>query len=418
MQGVDTVNSPANILVINHYAGSPKHGMEYRPYYVGREWVRLGHQVTVVAASYSHLRISAPECTGRVSEEWIEGIRYLWYPTPSYQGNGLGRARNIFSFVRQVWLDARRLARAYRPQLVIASSTYPFDIHPARRIARASGAKLVYEVQDLWPLTPIEVGGMSPWHPFIMLMQSAEDYAYRHVDHVVSVLPKTIDHMCAHGLDRAKFHYVPNGIACDEWKVDDAELPPEHRRALDQARAEGRFVLGYAGGHAITNALDTLIDAAQFMQTAPVSVVLVGAGTEKQRLQEKAGKLGLPNIVFLPPLPKPLIPSLLHQFDACYLGWTHCPLYRFGVGPNKLIDYLMSGRPVIHAVDAGNDLVAEAGCGVSVPPENPQAVADAVTKLLNMTAAERSALGQRGRDHAMRYHEYGYLARQYLEAVA
>jgi hypothetical protein len=71
-----------NILLSNHYAGSPQHGMEYRPYYLAREWVRLGHHVTIVAASRSHLRMRNPQLQSGLAEEWIDGIRYVWLDAP------------------------------------------------------------------------------------------------------------------------------------------------------------------------------------------------------------------------------------------------------------------------------------------------------------------------------------------------
>lgn len=142
------------ILLINHYAGSPKHGMEFRPYYLAREWVRAGHQVLILAASHSHVRATQPKPGG----ETIDGIGYCWYETPAYEGNGLGRVRNIWAFCRQVWKDAEILARDFQPDVVIASSTYPMDVWVARRVAWLAKAKLVYEVHDLWPLSPIEHG--------------------------------------------------------------------------------------------------------------------------------------------------------------------------------------------------------------------------------------------------------------------
>ena len=184
------------LLLINHYAGSPRHGMEFRPYYLAREWVRAGHQVLILAASQSHVRSTQPRPGG----ETIDGIAYCWYDTPEYQGNGLGRVRNIWSFCRQVWGDADILAREFQPDAVIASSTYPMDIWLARRIARRANqlrsapaggrTQLVYEVHDLWPLSPIELSGMSPRHPFALLCQKAENDAYRDADRVVSMLPK------------------------------------------------------------------------------------------------------------------------------------------------------------------------------------------------------------------------------------
>ncbi len=150
-----------NILLINHYAGSPRHGMEYRPYYLAREWVRAGHQVQIVAASYSHVRSHQPEMGSQPLDETLDGVRYRWLPVPGYLGNGIGRVKNIWAFLSRLWRDSPRIVREFKPSVVIASSTYPMDIWVARRIAHLAGAKLVYEVHDLWPASPIEVSGLS-----------------------------------------------------------------------------------------------------------------------------------------------------------------------------------------------------------------------------------------------------------------
>ena len=88
-----------NILLINHYAGSPRHGMEFRPYYLAREWVQAGHNVTIVAASFSHLRSRNPVISSVITEELIDGIRYVWLKSSSYEGNGVGRIRNMLQFI-------------------------------------------------------------------------------------------------------------------------------------------------------------------------------------------------------------------------------------------------------------------------------------------------------------------------------
>jgi len=406
-----------NILLINHYAGSPRHGMEYRPYYLAREWVRAGHDVTIVAASFSHLRRDPPSCTGTVCHEKIDGIRYVWLPTPAYQGNGAGRVVNIFTFVARLYAYGRRLARQFKPQAVIASSTYPFDIYPASRIARVAGARLLFEVHDLWPLTLIELGGMSPRHPFIMLMQLAENRAYRTSEQVVSMLPKACSYMVEHGMAPGKFAYLPNGIVIEEWQEDCATLPEQHRTLLEGLRGEGNFIVGYAGGHGVSNALDQLLEAASLLKDKPVSLVMVGQGPEKAALQRRAATLQLSNMHFLPAVGKSAIPALLAATDALYIGWSRKPIYRFGICPNKLMDYMMAAKPVIHAVEAGNDLVSESGCGISVPPEDPHAIADAVIRLMGMSESERENLGALGRAYVLQHHDYRVLAQRFLELM-
>jgi glycosyltransferase involved in cell wall biosynthesis len=103
--------------------------------------------------------------------------------------------------------------------------------------------------------------------------------------------------------------------------------------------------------------------------------------------------------------------------DALYIGWLRRPIYRFGIGPNKMLDYLMSARPIIHGVEAGNDPVAESGCGVSIPPENPAALADAIRDLSRVDRDARLAMGARGRQFALAHHDFRVLARRFMDVA-
>ena len=412
-----------NILYLNHYAGSPRHGMEYRPYYLAREWVQAGHAVRMLAGDFSHVRARQPDQAGTRHHELIDGIDYHWYPTPAYAGNGLGRVQNIWRFLRQVWREAGRIVREFRPDIVIASSTYPMDIWVAHRIvklARQQGldCRLVFEVHDLWPLSPIELGGMSPSHPFIRLCQAAENYAYRHADVVVSMLPKVAGHMQDHGLDLRKLHIVPNGITLDEWQGNPPPLREDvaqHMRACKQA---GLQLVGYAGSHGTPNALDVMLQAAALLRDAPLAFVLVGDGHEKAALQAQAQQLGLQNVAFFDPIPKAQIPSFLAVTDIAYIGWQHVSIYRFGIAPNKLMDYMMARCVVLHSVEAGNDPVAEAGCGITVPPADPAAIADGLRQLAALDAGARARMGDAGRQFVLEHHTYPVLARRFLQACA
>ncbi len=408
------------LLYINHYAGGPAYGMEHRPYYLAREWTRAGHDVLLVGASFSHLRSRQPEITGTYSREDRDGIRFVWCRTPAYTGNGAGRVLNIATFLyrlrrRRRWLDMV-------PDVVIASSTYPADMGVARRIAAAHGALLVWEVHDIWPLSPIELGGMSPRHPFIAWMQRAENAACRDADLVVSMLPLAEAHLRQHGLPAGRFAYVPNGVDPDEWS-DDSEhdagsvLPAGHAAAIAEARARGDLLVGYAGGHGVSNDLEALLDTATLLRDDPVTVLLVGDGPEKPRLERLAAERGLDRVRFLDPVPKAAVPALLRRMDVLYLGLQPKPLYRFGISLNKLMDYMMAGRPIVNAAAAGNDPVAEAGCGITVAPGHPEATAAAIRRLAAMSPDERDTMGMRGHDYIRARQTYPVLAARFLEAI-
>jgi glycosyltransferase involved in cell wall biosynthesis len=272
-------------------------------------------------------------------------------------------------------------------------------------------------VHDLWPLSLIELSGMSRRHPFIWATQRAEDYAYRHSDLVVSLLPKADAYMASRGMRPDKFAHLPNGVDVAAWREPVAPLARSMMKELQSLRNESHFLVGYAGSLGAANALHCLIDAAAILRDAPVAFVLVGKGPEKQALQQRIADHRLENVLLMPPIPKSNIPAFLAEIDAGYIGWKPCSLYRFGVSPNKLFDYMMAGKPIIHAIDAGNDPVTDAQCGISISPESPEEVAAAVGQLISMSPVERQQMGARGRNHAQLHHDYAALARQFIALI-
>jgi glycosyltransferase involved in cell wall biosynthesis len=292
------------------------------------------------------------------------------------------------------------------------------DIWVARRVARMAGARLVHEVHDLWPASLTEISGMSRWHPFALLCQKAENDACRDADIVVSMLPKVADHLSRHGLDLKKLHIVPNGIAPEDWAGEPAPLDRQLASHLAAAKGAGRTVVGYAGSHGLANALDTLLDAAALVRNEPFSFVLVGEGQEKSRLAKRVRDEGLGHVALFSSIPKAQIPAFLGEFDIAYIGWQRVPIYRFGIAPNKLMDYMMAACAILHSVDAGNDPVAEAGCGLTVAPESADAVAGGLRRLAALAPEERRAMGARGRTFVLAHHAYPVLARRFIDALS
>ncbi len=405
------------ILLINHYAGSVEHGMEYRPYYLGRAWRRAGHAVRIVAASRSHLRTRQPDVRGALASETLDGVEYDWLKTPRYSGNGVARVANMLAFVSRLARERGRYVD-FRPDVVVASSTYPWDIYPAAAIARAAGARLVFEVHDLWPMSPMVLGPMSRRHPFIVSLQWAEDYACRHADRVVSLLPHADRHLVTRGMDPAKFACIPNGIDVAEWDRADRALPAGLDESIAALRRSCRLIVGYAGGHGVSNALDPLLEAARLLEPHRIGVLLVGAGPEKARLMRVACAAGLRLVRFADPVHKSSVPALLRSLDVLFHSLSPSPLYAFGISPNKLMDYMAAGKPVVQAVCAGNDVVAQARCGVTVSPGDAQGIASAVCGLAALDESGRAEMGRRGREHVTAHFDYRVLAERFLAAVS
>ena len=401
------------ILLLNHYAGNPEMGMEFRPYYFAKKWQNGGHEVLIVGGTYSHLRKQQPAKAGR---QQVDGVDYEWVPTIQDRGNGVKRVISMFQFVGKLFFRYKRICKNFIPDVVIASSTYPLDNYIAHRIARHYGAKMVYEIHDLWPLSPMELGGMSKFHPFIVMMQMAENYAYRHCDAVVSMLPKAEQHCKEHGLAEGKFYYVPNGIVEEDWAHPEP-LPEEHRQLIEKLRDEGRFLVGFAGAHGIANSLQAAITAASRMKDKKIDLVLVGTGQEKKHLIHFVQENHIPNVHFLPPVSKFAIPNFLKEMDVLYIGLQKQSLFRFGISPNKMFDYMMAEKPVIQAIDAGNNIVREASCGLDVEPDNVGEIASAMEKLSRFPKENLQEMGRNGKRFVLENHTYSVLAKKFINCL-
>jgi glycosyltransferase involved in cell wall biosynthesis len=368
----------------------------------------------MIAGDFSHLRKENPEIEKDMQKQTIDGIDYYWLKTGSYQGNGAKRAMTMIRFCGKLIRYRKQINKELQPDVVISSSTYPIDSIPAHMIAVKGKKKAthIHEVHDMWPSTLTEIGGMSKWNPFVVLMQIGENYAYRHADKVVSLPKYAKEYMMKHGLAPDKFRHIANGIVSEEWNSP-VPLPEEHKEILEGLRKSGKFVVGYFGGHALSNCLMTLIEAAGKIQDDRIHFVLVGDGVEKKRLMEAAEKLS--NVTFLSPIDKRAIPVLNEYFDCTYIGAKDSPLYRFGACMNKMFDGMMAGKPLVFAINAPTTPVQDADCGIIIKPEDPDEIIKAIEQLVEMGPEKRAEMGARGRNAVLEEYTYEVLARRFAE---
>lgn len=408
-----------NILLISHYAGSSTLGMLFRPYYLGKEWIKQGHRLCVVSASYSHLRNNQPNVPKDFTVEIIEEIKYIWLKTPRYSSNGIKRFLSMIVFVLKLYKYKHRIIQEIKPNAVIASSTYPFDIYPAFSIAKKSKAKLCYEVRDLWPLTPMIIGGFSKWNPFIMLMQAGENFACKKSDVIVSVLDNAKTYLMEHGMAAEKFHYIPNGFVMSEY-LDRGNLPENLDKFISLLKQQNKILVGYAGGFKPSNAVHVLIEAANKLKTnKDIAFILVGKGIEYDRLNKIIKDNNMENVFIFEPINKNSVLSFLRKMDILYTGGVNSELHKHGISPIKLVDYMLSAKPfVLSANLAENNWVTRFSIGRIVPAEDSYSVANAIENLIKCTEQERIEMGKKGFDYAYNNLNYEILSKNFIQALS
>jgi len=403
---------------LNHYATLPELGMPGRPYNVARAFIDAGHEAIVFCASFHHLSPQpvGPEMIGRPSEH--DGITYYCLPTRSYRGNTLGRLQNMLDYNRGLRGLGRQIqqGRLKPPDIIVSSSPHPLAYAPAFRLVRKYGSALIYEIRDMWPLALVEMTHLHPLNPIILRMSYLEKHACRHADAVVSLLCNARDYMVHRGLSPERFFYIPNGVSAREWATAPTPLPPEYQQHFDEIRKTGKLIVVYAGSHGPPNALDQILDLQRLkLPDRPYHFVLIGDGASKEMLYRRVRKEQIDFVTFLPRMEKTRTRSALMQADVGFIGWKKSAVYQLGISPNKIGDYFMAGKPVLHAVDAGNDPVAEAGAGISTIPYGPVQLDSALRKLAAMNPAEREQMGLRGRQFALDNLEWNILGARYVK---
>jgi len=411
-----------NIWIFNHYATPPDAPGGTRHFDFASELVKAKHKVTIFASSFDHRTRREERVAAKQSYrmENIEGVAFAWVSTfPYYGGNDWRRVVNMLSYAFRVIPLGLKLTE--KPDVILASSPHPFAGMAGWILAKLKGAIFIFEVRDLWPQTFVEIGGYSSKSPVVVLLRILEKFLYQKAREIVVLLPKASDYITALGIPADKIIYIPNGVRPEFFSDTRMDLPQDMETFISDMKSRGKLLIVYAGAHGIANAMDTILEAARLLkdkEADKVHFLLVGEGPEKQRLRDVTRDWELNNINFFSPIPKKAIPRLLRTSDIALISIKKSNLYNYGMSLNKLWDYMICAKPVVWATNSANDPVAEAGCGITVPPEDPQAMAEAIMRLCFMSKEERRQMGIRGHEYVIKYHSVPVLARKLLEALS
>lgn len=387
------------VWMLNHYAVTPDLPGGSRHFDLGRQLLRHGYQVTIFASGFDHGTKTYPKMNPaeRLKIEENSGVRFVWVRTPTYRGNDWRRIWNMVSYAIGVLSIAGRFAR---PDVIVGSSMHPFAVLAAWRLSRRFRVPFVFEVRDLWPQTPIDMGSMKATSIPARLLYGWERMMYAAAARVITLLPDAGQYIAGRGMDASKMVWIPNGVDLERFR-DVVALDPSSDAARALARNRGKFKVLYAGAHGPTNGLELIVETARVLSGIDdVQFLLVGGGSAKPALMQSATRYGLNNISFVDPVPKSSIPALLKEADLLLFCLRPLSVYRYGISLNKSYDYLASGKPVLMVGDAAsNSVVSEAGAGIQVPWGDPEECARAILRLRQLPEDVRQVLGSNGRSY-------------------
>lgn len=386
-----------HVLVLNHFA-LPRHrggGTRHMDLFERLEqW-----DATILASNRSYL--------SKNREQDADGIlHYVWTTPPA--NDGMRRVLHWLSYVIPAVIAG---LRSRRPAVVYASTPHLFAPIAGWLLARRYRVPLVVEIRDLWPQVLVDMGRLRAGSWLHRALTAVEEWAYRRAIAIVVLADGLADELGRHGIPRERVHFIPNGAEPDDF------VPSAERETLRSRYEMEGMVFVYTGAHGQANGLDLLLDAAKEIARdyADAQILLVGDGTDKPRLRDRTTREGLQNVRFHDPIPKAEMPDLLAAADCGVHVLADVPLFRYGVSPNKVVDYMAAERPVItNTPGEVTDLISRAGAGVTVPPNG---LAEGLRKVAAASDEERRSWGQSGRAYLSARRSTSVLARRLEELL-
>jgi glycosyltransferase involved in cell wall biosynthesis len=397
--------------IFNHYARTGEDAGGARHFEMAKHLTARGWSVTIFASGVTHRtgRNMVPSGESR-SVRVIDGVRFVWLKASPYKGNGLSRWKNIVEYYLEA-IKAKQVQGLGTPQFVIGSSVHPLAGLAAWRVARRFGAPFVFEVRDLWPQTLIDMGKLSKRSPIAFALRRLEGFLYRRAERIISVLPGAVDYIKTFGVDPEKVVWISNGVDFGAYQAAGLSI------------AKDWFEVMYLGSLGEANAIEVLLNAMRLVSDKNPSVTLrlIGTGPREEALKKQARSLGLLDntVRFEGAVPRSEVAGIAREADAFVITVKDVPgLYRYGISMNKIFDYMAAGKPTVIAVDALNNPIAESDGGITVPPDDPEKLADAILAVSRMAPDELEQMGSRARDHVGRFYSYEYLAGRLDDALS
>jgi glycosyltransferase involved in cell wall biosynthesis len=371
------------IIYLHQYFTTPDHVGGIRSYEMARRLVAKGHDVQMITT------YNRPTDKTSWFETTEEGIRVHWLPMP--WSNRQSNAERIQVFFRFAYGAARR-AMAIDGDVVFATSTPLTIAIPGVLAARRKGVPMVFEVRDLWPEAPVQMGALKSPNA-IRAAKALEHLAYRNARHVVALSPGMAEGVIRAGVPRERVSVIPNASDLDLFRPDLDGTDFRRKFGL-----EGKTVFIYFGTMGPANGLGFVLDGAAELKRRgreDLAFILHGDGKERPLLEARKQQEGLDNVIFSDwDMHREDLARLVASADVAMTIYKNVPIL-YTCSPNKMFDAFSAGKPVLTNMPGWlQSLVEEHEAGVFVRPDDAADFADKAAAL----AGDRERIERYGRN--------------------
>lgn len=358
-----------NILYIHQYFNTPSDPGGTRSYWISRELVKRGHQVTMITSTNKNHPDSC--------ETDIDGIHVI-YVKNDYS-NYMSALRKVWSFINFLRLAIKAGKKQKGIDVVFATST-PLTIgYVALRLKAKKHWKYVFEVRDLWPEFPIQIGAIK--NPILIwALRKFEKRIYDKAEHVIALSPGMAEGVIKAGTPENKVTMIPNMSKPDKFYPHEPNSDIIKRFSIDMTK----FNVIHFGAMGPANGLTYIIDSAKCLKDKgdeSINFVLLGDGATLPTLKKMTEDYQLNNISFLGNHKMDVVSEVVNCCDASITTFKNLPILQTN-SPNKLFDSLSAGKPiVVNSAGWTKDLVEKENCGFYVDPEKPDELAEKLLEI-------------------------------------
>lgn len=338
-----------------------------------RQWVRAGEQVTIItcAPNFPSGKVFAGYANKLWHIEVIDGIKVIRVWTYITANEGFARrSLDYLSFMFAAIIAALWVRKV---DIVIGTSPQFFTVCAAYFVALLKRVPWIFELRDIWPESIKAVGAMQEsW--LSRTIERVELFLYIKATRIVALTNAFKKTLIERGIAENKIDVVTNGVDLNLFQAR-----PKNTQLLKKLGLENQFIAGYIGTLGLAHGLDTLLEAAQILQTIPegqqIKLLFLGDGARKAVLKKRAHVENFNNVVFIDTVKKADVPEYWSILDVSIIHLKKDPLFE-KVIPSKLFESMAMGIPVIHGVAGESaELVRNSQSGVIFESENAQQLA-------------------------------------------
>ncbi len=403
----------SRIWFVSKYGSTPEQEGASRQFSLASNFSKQQYETTLIISRSNGLKLN-PKISKFYRSTVYQDLNVVTLNGPLINlGFSLRRIFSWVIFEINLLRYAATIRNGNKPDIVIVSSLSLLTLFTGVLLKNKFKAKLVVEIRDIWPLTLVYSGKFSASSPFVKFLAYIEKYGYKNADGIVGTMPRLDLHLKKILTQPFHFRCIPMGFS--EYQTLHLEKPANAASKLELPK--NKFVVAYAGAIGRLNKVDELLmTARQLRDNDEVFFAIFGDGPEKKKLEIEANSLN--NITFYGAFPKSEIISILSKCDLLVMPIYKSGIYDYGISPNKWIDYMLSGRPMLISYSGYRSIINEAGCGLFIDANNPELMAQEIIHMMTMGTEELDIMGKKGYEYVTKHHSYSQLAKEYLEFIS